>query len=107
MVSGETRFAAAYEPVAVELTGITEPATFARVPDALAAAWESVKVLPLSRFERIWLECMLTSPDAELLAVEGFKRDGGRALLFRFAGSMHQVRIRPADLDARTAAQLG
>ncbi|MDH6122727.1 hypothetical protein [Kitasatospora sp. GAS204B] len=98
-MSGETRVAAVYGPVTVELTGITEPATFARVPDALAAAWESVKVLPLSRFERIWLECMLMSPDTELLTVEGFKRDGAWALLFRFAGSLHQVRLRPAAHD--------
>ncbi|WP_344441090.1 hypothetical protein [Kitasatospora nipponensis] len=80
----------------VELTGIAEPAAFARVPDALAAAWRSLQLLPLDRHERAWLGCVLSQPEAELGVLEGFERRGSWELAFRLRGNSHEVRIRPA-----------
>ncbi|MFD4396045.1 hypothetical protein [Kitasatospora sp. NPDC058478] len=47
-VGGEAGAASCPFPVVVEVRGVTEPARFSRLPDALAALLGSLRALPLS-----------------------------------------------------------
>ncbi|MFI9271697.1 hypothetical protein ACIGXM_13410 [Kitasatospora sp. NPDC052896] len=83
-------------PVTVELTGITRPATFARVPDALAALWESVRVLPLGSLQLNWFREMLVGLDAVPRAEETLRRGQGLELPFTLADRSHVVMMQSA-----------
>lgn len=81
--------------VMVELTGITRPAAFSRLPEALAALWNSMRVLPLETFDSDCFREHLTGPDAAERARELLDRDGEFALAFTLAGgSRHVLRLR-------------
>ena len=81
-------------PVVVELTGITGPAEFTRLPDALAALWESMKVLPLCEEQYLAYELFLTRPDAVERAAEFLQYDGRLELSFGLADGPHLLRVR-------------
>lgn len=83
-------------PVTVELTDITEPATFARLGDALAALWESMQALPLGRKQYLAYELFLTRPDAVERAAEFLQQEGRLELSFGLADGPHVLRVRPA-----------
>ncbi|MDH6578936.1 hypothetical protein [Kitasatospora sp. MAP5-34] len=81
-------------PITVSIEGITEPATFSRLPDALAALWEALRVLPLG-----WTQYeayrYFFGPGA-VERVEAFlERDGELTLSFAMAGRSHAVRVTP------------
>ncbi|MFI9272920.1 hypothetical protein ACIGXM_19665 [Kitasatospora sp. NPDC052896] len=86
-------------PVMVELTGITAPATFARLADALAASWQSVQALPLGSLERNWLREMLTGPGAQHCAQETLRQGQHMELVFTLAGVPHTVKVQPAEQE--------
>jgi hypothetical protein len=88
-------------PVTVELTGITQPATFARIPDALSALWESMRALPLGQVQFLAYELYLTRPDAEQHVAERLTRQGELVLTFWLGDALHLLRINPAQ-SART-----
>ncbi|GAA2149261.1 hypothetical protein GCM10009760_42160 [Kitasatospora kazusensis] len=80
--------------ITVSIEGITAPATFQRLPDALAALWEALRVLPLG-----WTQYeayrYFFGPGA-VQRVEGFlERDGELTLSFALAGRSHAVRVVP------------
>ncbi|MFI9272728.1 hypothetical protein ACIGXM_18690 [Kitasatospora sp. NPDC052896] len=81
--------------VTVELTGITGPASFARVGDALAALWAAMRVLALDESTHRAYEYFLTRPDAVERATEFLERDGGLTLTFEVAGRVHLLRMHP------------
>ncbi|MGK4582695.1 hypothetical protein [Kitasatospora sp. HPMI-4] len=82
-------------PVVVEIEGITGPATFTRLPDALAALWESLRLLPLGALQADAFRYFLTRPDAAERTLEFLRRDGGLNLAFTLDGQPHTVRLRP------------
>ncbi|MDH6137157.1 hypothetical protein P3T37_006589 [Kitasatospora sp. MAA4] len=93
-------------PVTVELSGITEPATFARLSDALAALWESMRVLPLDAFSADCFHYYLTRPDAVQRVSETLEHSGDLALSFGLPDGPHVMHVRPAlppDADPVTA----
>ncbi|MGK4584211.1 hypothetical protein [Kitasatospora sp. HPMI-4] len=81
----------------VEIEDVTEPATFARLSDALAAAWESMRVLPLGAVQADAFRYFLTRPDAAEHAAEFIRRDGRLELTFAMSGRSHAARIGWAD----------
>ncbi|WP_327066326.1 hypothetical protein [Kitasatospora sp. NBC_01302] len=87
-------------PVIVELTGITAPATFPRVPEALAALWRSMRVLPLSDLQHDWFGYYLTRPEAAAQVTRTLQRDGDLTLAFSLTDSrrQHLLRVRPVPL---------
>ncbi|MFI9273814.1 hypothetical protein ACIGXM_24345 [Kitasatospora sp. NPDC052896] len=85
-----------FGPVVVELTGVTQPATFDRVSDALAALWASMRALPLDRTTYLAYEHFLTRPDAEERAIEFAAQPGGLVLSFGLGDGTHLLKLRPA-----------
>ncbi|MFE3500920.1 hypothetical protein [Kitasatospora sp. NPDC059160] len=81
----------------VEIEGICAPATFPRLPEALAALWRSLQLLPLGDVQADTLRHALTRPGAVELAAESIKRDGRLYLSFRMNGRLHSACIRPAE----------
>jgi len=80
--------------VTVSIEDITAPATFSQLPDALAALWEALRVLPLG-----WTQYeayrYFFGPGA-VERVEAFlERDGQLILSFSMAGRSHAVRVVP------------
>ncbi|GAA1186382.1 hypothetical protein F4556_003312 [Kitasatospora gansuensis] len=82
--------------VTVSIEGITEPATFKHLPDALAALWESLRVLPLGAVQADAYQYFLTRPDAVERVTEFLTRDGRLDLSFALVGWSHLVTIQPA-----------
>lgn len=80
--------------VTVSIEDITEPATFSRLPDALEALWEALRVLPLG-----WTQYeayrYFFGPGAVERVAEFLERDGELTLSFAMAGRSHAVRVRP------------
>ncbi|GAB2729868.1 hypothetical protein [Kitasatospora kifunensis] len=91
------RQVAACGPVTVELTGITPPATFGRVSDALAALWESMQALPLGEYQFEAYRLYLTGERAEEHVVERLRRQGESVVSFGLADGPHLLSIRLAD----------
>ncbi|WP_344467594.1 hypothetical protein [Kitasatospora kazusensis] len=87
-------------PVTVEIGGVTGPATFARLPDALAALWQSLRPLPLGAVQYDAYEYFLNRPDSSERVAEFLKRDGELQLTFAMGGVTHVVRVRPAATGA-------
>ncbi|MFF1873614.1 hypothetical protein [Kitasatospora herbaricolor] len=81
--------------VTVEIEDIAEPATFSRLPDAVAALWEALRVLPLGWTQYEAYRRFL-GPGAVRRVEESIERDGELSLSFRLAGRLHLVRIAPA-----------
>ncbi len=83
--------------VTMELTGLTRPATFLRLPDALAEAWRAMRVLPLAAFQADCFRYFLTRPDAAEHVREFLERDGHLTLTFSLQGRSHALRMRPTE----------
>ncbi|MDH6114356.1 hypothetical protein P3T36_000757 [Kitasatospora sp. MAP12-15] len=85
-------------PVIVELTGIMPPATFPRLPEALAALWQSMRTLPLSDLQHDWFGYYLTRPDAVEHVSRTLECDGKLTLSFSLRDSpeQHLLRVRLA-----------
>lgn len=83
-------------PVVVEITGITTPARFRRLPDAVAAVWDAVRALPLGNTQYEAYRYFFTRPDAVQRVTEFLERDGELSLTFSMNGRSHSVRFRPA-----------
>jgi hypothetical protein len=77
----------------VELTGLTSPATFLRLPDALAALWRAMRVLPLTAFQADCYRYFLTRPDAAERVREFLERDGHLTLTFSLLDGSHTLRM--------------
>jgi hypothetical protein len=88
-------------PVTMELPGTAERATFARVGEALPAAWQAVQHLSLTPAERRWLAALLTAPEAELIARESLERRGLWEMPFRVGSTEHELRLRPTQAGGR------
>ncbi|GAA2238343.1 MULTISPECIES: hypothetical protein [Kitasatospora] len=82
--------------VTVSIEDIAAPATFARLPVALAALWESLRALPLGHTQAEAYRDFLTRPDAAERVQEFLDRDGCLMLSFAMSGRHHSVRIAPA-----------
>ncbi|GAA2147307.1 hypothetical protein GCM10009760_38050 [Kitasatospora kazusensis] len=81
--------------VVVEIDGVTAPARFDELPDALAALWESLRALPLGAVQADAFHYFLTRPDAAEHVTEFVRRDGALLLSFAMGGRSHAVRLRP------------
>lgn len=92
-------------PVIAEIEGVTAPARFRHLPDALAALWRSLRELPLSELQADAFEYFLTRPNAAE-HVRGFlDRDGRLDLTFRLDGRPHSVTVYPATPPARSTVR--
>ncbi|MDH6131168.1 hypothetical protein P3T37_000537 [Kitasatospora sp. MAA4] len=80
-------------PVTVEISGITDPATFNRLPDALTALWESMRALPLGELQHDWFGCYLTRPDAVQRVAENLGRNGDVTLSFALPDGTYLMRV--------------
>ncbi|MER5641205.1 hypothetical protein ABT095_30180 [Kitasatospora sp. NPDC002227] len=79
-------------PVTVCIEGITAPASFAHLADALAALWEALRVLPLG-WNQYEAYRYFFGPGA-VERVEAFlERDGELTLSFAMAGETYAVRL--------------
>ncbi|MFG2905828.1 hypothetical protein ACGF13_12285 [Kitasatospora sp. NPDC048286] len=81
----------------VEIEGVCAPATFPRLPEALAALWRALQHLPLGEAQAATMRDALTRPGAVGLAAESIRRDGRLDLSFRMNGRLHSAHIRPAE----------
>ncbi|GAA4865481.1 hypothetical protein ACGFX4_30270 [Kitasatospora sp. NPDC048365] len=76
----------------VSIEDITEPATFTRLPDALDALWQSLRVLPLG-----WTQYeayrYFFGPGAVERVETFLARDGRLTLSFHMAGRAHAIRL--------------
>ncbi|MGK4581027.1 hypothetical protein [Kitasatospora sp. HPMI-4] len=84
-------------PVVVEIEDVCGPATFDRLPVALSALWDSLRLLPLDAVQSDAFRHFLTRPEAVEQVREFIRRDGRLVLAFDMNGRSHYVRIRPAD----------
>jgi hypothetical protein len=82
-------------PVTVEIEDIAAPATFSHLPDAIAALWQALRVLPLGWNQYEAYRHFLGTGAAERIE-ESIERDGELSLTFRMAGRLHSVWVRPA-----------
>jgi hypothetical protein len=82
----------ASRPVTVSIEGITEPATFTHLPDALAALWDALRVLPLG-----WTQYeayrYFFGPGAVERVTTFLDRDGELTLSFAMGGRTHLVSL--------------
>jgi hypothetical protein len=79
-------------PVTVSIEDIAAPATFARLPDALAALWDALRVLPLGWTQYEAYRYFL-GPGSEERVTAFLQRDGELQLSFALAGRVHEVRV--------------
>ncbi|MCX4749954.1 hypothetical protein OG455_31305 [Kitasatospora sp. NBC_01287] len=86
-------------PVVVEIEGITPPAQFARLGDALAALWESMRLLPLGEPQADWFGYYLTRPDAARRVAEMLERDQQVELSFGLPDGPHVLCVRKAGVE--------
>ncbi|WP_354642908.1 hypothetical protein [Kitasatospora camelliae] len=82
--------------VVVEIEGVTAPAMFARLPDAVAAVWGAMRALPLGNTQYEAYKYFFTRPDAVERVTEFIQRDGELNLSFSMDGRSHRVRVCPA-----------
>jgi len=82
-------------PFTVAIEGVTEPATFTRLDDAVEATWQSLRRLPLGSHQyEAYREFF---GDGAVERVQRFlERDRELTLSFTMAGEPHAVRITPA-----------
>jgi hypothetical protein len=85
---GATTLSAPYPfPVVVEVRGVTGPARFARLADALDALLASLRALPLSSEQREYFD--------ELFGPSGMQRIGYRLVMFGEVRSLAFLDITP------------
>lgn len=77
----------------VEIADIAPPATFTRLPDAVAALWEALHVLPLGWTQHETFRTYLGEGAVERIT-ELLDRDGLLTLTITVAGRSHEARIR-------------
>lgn len=82
-------------PVTVEIEDVAAPATFSQLPDAVAALWEALRVLPLGWTQYEAYRYFL-GPGAVERIEESLARDGELSLTFQMAGRLHSVRVTSA-----------
>ncbi|PBC66294.1 histidine kinase-like protein [Streptomyces sp. TLI_235] len=87
-------------PVVVEIEDITGPAAFDRLPDALPAIWDAVRLLPLGSSQYEAYKYFFTHSDAVARVREFIRREGELSLSLRMNSRLHQVRIRPYSSEA-------
>ncbi|MFF3595643.1 hypothetical protein [Kitasatospora indigofera] len=92
----DTGHHAAAGPVVVQIEDITRPAHFRRLPDALAALWESLRTLPMTEAQAGAFEYFLTRPNSAERVRAFLERDGELVLTLRLDGRLHAVLIHPA-----------
>ncbi|MFC9329381.1 hypothetical protein [Kitasatospora sp. NPDC057015] len=80
--------------VTVEIEDIVRPAEFNRLPDAVAALWAALRMLPLGWTQYEAYRRFL-GPGAVRRVEESIERDGELTLAFRMAGRVHLIRIAP------------
>jgi hypothetical protein len=85
--------------VLVEIEDITQPATFSNLPDALAALWESLRVLPLDGVQMDAYRYFF-GEGAEQRVRNLIEHRGEVLLAFEMAGRAHAVRVRLAGAQA-------
>ncbi|WP_371483585.1 hypothetical protein [Kitasatospora sp. NBC_00315] len=83
-------------PVIVEIEDITAPARFQHLPDALAALWDALCVLPVSEFQAGAFKYFLTRPNAADQVRYFLDLDGRLDLTLRLADRLHRVSVHPA-----------
>ena len=83
-------------PVVVQIEDITSPARFQQLPDALAALWDALRVLPISEHQAGAFKYFLTRPDAADHVRHFLDLDGRLDLTLRLEHRLHSVSIRPA-----------
>ncbi|MFD9125406.1 ATP-binding protein [Kitasatospora sp. NPDC059571] len=83
-------------PVVVEIEDVTAPATFNRLPDAVAAAWNAVRRLPMTTVQYEAYRYFLTRADAVERVGEFIRRDGELNLSLRMDGRLHCLRMWPS-----------
>ncbi|GAA2137357.1 hypothetical protein GCM10009760_17760 [Kitasatospora kazusensis] len=82
-------------PYTVTIEGVTEPATFKQLCDALAALWKSIRVLPLGWDQASAYERFLVGADAPANVVRLLEERSPRPLevTFTMDGRTHVVRV--------------
>lgn len=85
----------ARRPVTVEIEDITQPAHFSNLPDALAALWESLRVLPLGTVQYDAYRYFF-GEGAEQRVRDLMRQRGEMSLAFALAGRSHAVRVKVA-----------
>jgi hypothetical protein len=70
--------------------------TYAGLADALSAAMSGLELLPLSKTELRWARAMLTSPEAEIAAADGLRRNGVWVLPYQVGIAEKELVIRLA-----------
>ncbi|MCX4745764.1 hypothetical protein OG455_09550 [Kitasatospora sp. NBC_01287] len=83
-------------PVMVELTGVTPPAWFARLSDALAATWAAMRLLPLDNANYRAFELNLARPRSLEYMTERLERDNAVSLTFILPDGPHLLHLRRA-----------
>ncbi|MEV6212726.1 hypothetical protein [Kitasatospora sp. NPDC051914] len=96
MISRGPKDEGAGGPVVVEIEGVTVPATFARLPEAVAAVWEAMRALPLGNTQYEAYRYFFTRHDAADRVTDFLRRDGYLSLSFTMQGRPHTVRVSPA-----------
>ncbi|WP_371484758.1 hypothetical protein [Kitasatospora sp. NBC_00315] len=91
----------------VEIEDVTLPATFTRLPDALAALWSSLRALPLGAQQYDAYQYFLTRPNAAEHVAGYIEQDGELALSFRMEDRVHAVWVRPVGPPPEARAPTG
>ncbi|WP_371499373.1 hypothetical protein OG871_24710 [Kitasatospora sp. NBC_00374] len=87
--------------VTVSIEGVAGPATFSRLPDALAALWRSLRMLPLGWTQYDAYRAFF-GPGVVERVEAALARDGQLAMTFTMAGRSHVVRVVPTQPADRT-----
>ena len=85
-------------PVTMEIEDVTIPTVFGHPSDALAAAWEALRVLPLGAVQAGAFHHFPTRPDAVVDAANALQSEGELSLTFRMDGRLHSPWVHPADV---------
>ncbi|MFJ9772321.1 hypothetical protein ACIRVF_13930 [Kitasatospora sp. NPDC101157] len=84
-------------PVSVEIKGITEPATFTRLTDALGAIRASLARLPLDDDQAAYLADLFSDASAARIAHQLVEFGAVRAIAYIGVESAHPIHLRVTD----------
>ncbi|MFI9157807.1 hypothetical protein [Kitasatospora aureofaciens] len=84
-------------PVRVEIKGITEPATFTRLTDALDAVRTSLARLPLDADQAAYLADLFSDASATRIAHQLVEFGAVRAIAYIGVESAHPIHLRVTD----------